>query len=229
MIKFKKPEQMLIYLSYPIMDVGTEPGYVSDLLKHIPDNWVLYRPLLPLADQLKNEVFSARLNYYMSKETKEKFALTKQTLPVVIEDATVLSIATQCSNYLPPTNCQASILKDLSILSISDLVISSTDRPCFGEYGMELLWANILDIPTICVSDRFLLSPWLQAFSDILIRNASILQELDIRGSSIDTRRKEFGYEYVIPKDDSTEEKDCDISEKPELTLVPYFFGAEDD
>lgn len=184
-----KPEKMLVYLSYPIMDIDIEPPYTFPVIQNTPEHWVFYRPILPVMGH-QPEIYD-RLNYYIPKETKEKFSLTKQTQTLSTSEQTVLEIVKECEELCPPpTNSRALVLKDLAILSISDIIIVSCDQPSFGKPSIELLWANILGIHSLGVTDRFLVGPWLQLYTDVMVTTNSVFEELVFRGSIIDSSRK---------------------------------------
>lgn len=201
---FQKPEKMLVYLSYPIIDVGKEPDILVELVNHAPENWVFYRPFLPFQSQMEDAGFARRLEYFLGDDARKAFSQSKQTLPLLVENTTVSSIAAQCASYTLPTNCQAPILQHLSIMAISDLVICYCDTPNFHECGIELLWANLLKVPTLGVTNRFVTSPWIQTYTDALVTNSALLQEMDLRGWAIDMRRREFDFPVIVPKVEET-------------------------
>jgi len=183
----QKPDEMLIYLSYPIMDIDSEPKYLDNMVTSTPDHWVFYRPIFPTYEQTH---IHNRLDYLIPETAQKKFAQTKQTHPLMISVHTVLDITKECEVVPPPNSGILLMLRDLAILSISDLVVSFCDEPCFGGRGIELLWANILGIPTVGVADRFVHSPWLQSYTDAMVTKLAIYEELLLRGAVIDSTRK---------------------------------------
>ena len=185
----KKPEKMLIYLSYPVMDISSEPWYIQTLIDNTPKHWVFYRPLFPIQEQPE---LIDRLKYFIPEDRKQKLALTPSTKTLSVSEHTVLTLVEEFSSVPPPNHSTLLMLRDLSILSISDIVVVSCDNPDFGGRSMELLWSNILDIPTMGIVDRFLLGPWLQSNVDVIVRSLYACEELIFRGSAVDSQRKEF-------------------------------------
>lgn len=187
----KKPEQMLIYLSYPIMDMNGEPSFVNDLLSYKSDNWLFYRPFDFNASQSN---LNERLDCYIPDRYKERFRLTKQTYSLAESEYTVKDIVKDCEQFTPPSNGLMMVIKRLAILSVSDLVLVYGGNPNYGGSSMELLWANLLGKYTIGITDRFLISPFFQTFTEVIVKHNSILEELIFKGTLIDEKRGKFEF-----------------------------------
>lgn len=201
----KKHDQLLIYLSYPIMDMNGEPAYVNDLINSKPEQWLYYRPYDFNASQ--SNLYD-RLNCYIPDKCKEKFKLTKQTYSLAETKDTVTDIVKDCEKFVPPSNGLSIVLKRLAILAVSDLVLVYGGAPNYGGSSMELLWANILNKYTIGITDRFLVSPWFQTYTEVIVKHNSILEELIYKTSLRYEKRSEFEFHVEDENKEDEENKE---------------------
>jgi hypothetical protein len=152
---------MIIYCAYPILNQTEEPVWMN-ILKYAVGNKLItntsvYSSFTSLTEQESLHSIIGDINY-KSTEKGDIYSLLDSLnisdiyVPTSLEE--VLALDDSQGNSLKI------VTKDLWVLTKANLLIVDCDTPSYGEKDMLLTVANLIGIPTIGVSNNFIISPW---------------------------------------------------------------------
>lgn len=147
----------LIYCAYPVIDRAEEPDWVGKLLQNpivLADDYVVYRPLLGFAENVK----SAGMLSVLTRAPK----LTVQQARDLRIDPAV---------FEPLANLQGRLVladrgpfldvafKRLYALLRADILLVDLNVPDHGCRSQEAMYAYLAGIPVVGIAHRFIISP----------------------------------------------------------------------
>ena len=157
----------IVYCSYPTLN-QQEPEWVQAILDPMfqEAGFCFYRPYLSLENQITNidllKSLSEATPNSILQENAELLRLQKECF-LNIDQAQPMLQATDSGH---PTNNSTS--KDVFVLSRSNLVLSDQCLPSI-ETSMELFLASCARIPVICMTDKYLNSPWMFKHATVIM------------------------------------------------------------
>lgn len=166
---------MLVYVAYPMSPV--EPQWVAPLAAalHEKHRVHLYRPWIPLNEQLQNP----DLRDDLLRPPRPSFIDHHKALKLPdilfgdLNDPEVQAFLLQADGADPLIK---SADKDLYCLMRSDMMLVDLSTPSFGDQGVDLLFGHLSGMPVVGLTDRFQNAPSLVSRLDCLIAPTSVGQ-----------------------------------------------------
>lgn len=186
----------LVYCNYPILDQQDEPDWVG-LLRYVQTQGSLqgvyfYRPFMSLEHQGLEEVLSVR--------NPERDAQLLQLAKIIRLDHILTGYTVRQSHPYPEysdivaeerrsnMHSHIPVLKDLWVLSRADIVVTDCNTPDHGTKDMVALLARMLGIPSVSLTDRFLVGPWLHTTSDFTVKTLQLADLLEMLAKRIESQ-----------------------------------------
>lgn len=150
----------LLYCNYPVLEHDREPEWVGMLDRAATAgklNCSLYRPFVPAGEQV-------HLQEFLEKEGSSRLATVAALLNINMGDKIGYDILLRIEQNIQYSSNV--IIKDLTVLSVCDLVVTDCDTPDYGTRDNIHILAKMVGIPTINVNNKFIEGPWLHALGD---------------------------------------------------------------
>lgn len=171
---------MLVYCAYPM--AKTEPQWVAPLAAalHGVPKVSLYRPWIPLHEQLQNPDLRDDLMRPPRPafvENFKAFRLRDELFGDLDEIGGFLASADGDEPLIKAAD------KDLYCLMRSDMMLVDLSAPGYGEQGLDALFGHLGGMPVIGLTDRFQNAPSLVSRLDCLIAPTNVGQITHVIGA----------------------------------------------
>lgn len=170
------------------MNVVSEPAYVPLLASTFSDH-IFYRPFLPLLnqqesleamDQVQSNVANKKKINDRLEKLKSFYLLGNLWLDLVYKSDHI-TYSSLVSAYDDNSHISLNLVqKNALFLLCSDLVVADCNSTDFGERSFDIFLANLLEIPVMGTSERFLNSPWLHLATTAMVKSSELTTVLKL-------------------------------------------------
>lgn len=165
----------LVYLSYPEEGLHATPLWVKDLLDTASEEVVFHvsgmTPSLSVSKLLEARMEGSKVNEMVVRLAQ---GTTRRLIDSLVSMDLSKILYMQESQ---PQSVEFHVLRDLWILSRSDVYVVDTDILGRAKCGVEVSAIHGI-IPTLGVSDSFILDPWFIYYLDGFVKSTMVSSKL---------------------------------------------------